>query len=266
MRTKLLALCATIVTLTLIINPSSLASDCTDCEVSGNLIRVSLQVNDKAQAARFFAPTDIASAQKHGATTFHYFYVEAKESDNYGITIRLQDISKRYSVPTCVDGRDVIDGRKINGDVGSAHTWGQAYILSNEGGNGGTIEGWREDENTVRRFVFTAPEKSLAGKWDDYSAMGTIVVSVFEENPPPELGLTTRGATRGLGTGYGERVESRVTESEFQAKPIASEVFVIRYRTRKELKKLGVWKPEKAEEKDDRFWPKKKKVGIDFPD
>ena len=222
----------------------------------GDLVEVSIQINENPQAAYFFEPSgniDIKGSTTRSSKYFRAF--KAKEGDEYGITIRLKDRKRRYQVAIAIDGRNVIDGKKLTRNYDHSSSWGQAYIFSVDGdNNGGTVLGWRESMDTVRKFVFSKPENSLAATaWDDWSAMGTIVVVVFREEEKDQShvltprcgGLKARGGcsagggkgarTRGLGTGAGGQIESRVETGKFKPKDLAYEIFVLRYMAQEDL-------------------------------
>lgn len=226
--------------------------------LKGELVEISIEMDDRTNS--LFHPNEFSSYTPGSSRSsdWHYRYAEAVKGKSYGITIRLKDCTKKYAIAIAVDGIDVIDGEQILA-VDNYNSWPRAYVFDCGKDNGGTIKGWRESQDHVREFVFTDAANSLAAKWDDYSAMGTIVVSVFRENIPEKV----RGLSKGLGTGYGERLDSHVDETKFEAKEQAYEVFVIKYETKATLKKLGVWREEVA---DNRLWPKKEKGYINFPD
>lgn len=223
-------------------------------KITGSLVDVSLEIGESSDAGRFFLPRNIKDvAGSRSNPDIRYRYLEARAGQKYGVTVRLHDCSKRYQVSIAIDGRCILSGRKVP-SVNSFITWPAGYIFFCDSENGGTIRGWREDQDTVREFVFTSPEQSFAGKWGDFSAMGTIVIAVFRESSEPDL---PKIATRGLGTGYGDRIESQVRTEEFHSKDIAYEIFVLNYQSKDNLQRLGVWEPETETRTNNRIWPGK---------
>ncbi len=231
-----------------------------DCALTGELVEVSVNVNNQPFGTRFFWPKDISDVQGHTTSADKYYrFMEAKMGATYGITIKLLDHTKRYLIGIAVDGRCVCSGKVVGNNIERSNSWdsGGSYVFDVGSENGGTITGWRESQNHVREFVFTSPENSFAGKWDDFSAIGTIAIAVFREDipEPAQYDGSRSGGTRSIGTGYGNRVESRVGTTSFISKTVAYETFTINYQTTEVLKKLGVWTPEDLKAAPNRMWP-----------
>ncbi|MDZ7612140.1 MAG: hypothetical protein U5L10_05235 [Candidatus Moranbacteria bacterium] len=241
--------------------------------LNGSLVNVSVINPNSQEKFRFFEPTNIQDQRSDSPRRpdVYYRYLEATKGIPYGITIKLKDTTKQYSIGIAIDGRGVLEGKKIPDFIEDLAAWtGESYIFNCGQENGGTLLGWRESQENVRQFFFSKPEKSLAGKWEDYSAMGTIVIAVFrhrddnDEVIPPQPQFTP--GTRGLGTGFGQRVRQKVDYTHFEPKRIAYEIFVIKYEDRQTLQKLGIWKPE-TKEGENRFWPEEqKREFIEFPE
>ena len=223
-------------------------------------------------SGRFFLPgfPDVQESEK--SPDMHYRYVEMAIRDSYVITMTLHDSSKRYMLGIAVDGRHVMSGKAVGNAVGALSTWEEAsaqnYVVD---GVSNTIRGWRESESSVRAFVVTQAAQSLATRWGDPTAMGTIVVAIFDEKVP-DLAVVTKGSgarTRDIGTGAGQSITSVVVGTTFLPKPIASEVFFMKYAPPDELRKLGVWVPEQTVSQstpNNRLWPAGNKSGyVQFP-
>lgn len=218
-------------------------------EFGGNLIKVSVDNR------RFFQPLDIKDHQSISGfdPDRRYRYLEATPGEACTISVRLLDPNQRYMVGIAVDGRDVVDGKKIPDDFHRADAWRGAYIFNVGTENGGTIKGWRESNSHVREFVFVEQQRSYTAEmFNDFSAVGTIVLAVFREDISAPI---SRGGmnSRGLGMGVGVRVESHVRDIHFVPRQTAYEIFVIKYATKAELQKIGVWTPHVTTK--NRIWP-----------
>lgn len=183
-----------------------------------------------------------------------YGHVHAEQGERYSITVR-NNGHRRLMACVAVDGYDVIKGVKTPSRLHDRRFWSGCYVISPY--RAINIDGWRDSGKTVRRFVFTSERASLANwKWNDISAVGTIAVAVFPERHQPSE-YAPRGATRGLGTGAGEQVESHVRKVEFYAEDQASNVYVMHYASKAELVKAGLWKSNCSKSGDfGRFGPK----------
>lgn len=223
--------------------------------LTGEMTDVLIKV-DEGEPTRLFAPRDIAPTVDGGSrdATYLFRYTHLEPGQTYSITVQPRSNIGRYGVGIAVDGRCILTGKKVPATVQTASSWPNMYIV---GGRGGEFRGWREDAGNIRRFVVSSEERSLAATlWNDRTATGTIVVSIFRETPAPVPMIKgERGGVKGLGTAAGEREESRVVSVDFVSRPVAYEVFVLRYATKTELKKLGVWTEEAA---PNRFWPTEK--------
>lgn len=218
-------------------------------DVRGDVAVVRVMVD--GLPTRLFEPRDVEPVVDGGPrdATYRYRFARLESGQRYSISVQPKEAGARYGVGVAVDGRCILTGEKVGAEVQKATTWPNFYVVD---GWGGDFRGWREDSGNIRRFVATNEERSLAATlWNDKSATGTIVVSVFRETPAPEPIIKGETGVKGLGTAAGEREESRVVSVKFIPRPVAYEVFVLRYATKPELEKLGVW----ADETPSRFWP-----------
>lgn len=217
----------------------------------GDLVGISLDVVEPSiRTAQFFEPKGLRDrVGDSGHPDIYHRFAALEDGEKYGITIRLHEADKRFLCRVGIDGRNVVDGSRIPDyhDLGRSSAWtGDGYVLNVAQENGGTIEGWRESMDHVRRFVVTTEAGSYAAEqWHDLSAVGTIVIATFRERPA--------GITRSVGTGFGDRVESRVELTHFDGQPTAYEIIVIKYAPLEELRRLGVVVPEPPAE--NRIWP-----------
>jgi hypothetical protein len=165
-----------------------------------------------------------------------------------------------------VDGVNVISGETAS--------WDQTgYVLSRW--QSAQITGWRKSDSEVAAFNFTALPDSYAARTGRPDNVGVIGVAVFREkvDAPPPMPMTPAPVSRSravdgeaalsaaterraeqapqaaldkpaaprLGTGHGEREDSRVSHTWFErrsARP--DEVITIRYDSRSNLVAMGV--------------------------
>ncbi len=226
--------------------------------VNGNLAEISIELNG-GTGARLFHPDFVDIHGDGNRPDTYYRFAEMRMADTYEIAIKLHDTSRRVQVGIAVDGRHVISGQQVASNIELLSTWNTAslsnYVVDQRGNAGATkIRGWRENNDRVRKFVVNTPANSLAGKWNNLTQIGTIVISIFDERiSQPQI--NTRGSnTRGLGTAAGQSVESKVIATTFDPQEIAAEIFIIKYETEKTLQRLGVLKTTR-ESKSEPYWP-----------
>ena len=176
----------------------------------------------------------------------HRYYIEAKKAKRYAINIT-NNTNRRVGLVIAVDGRNIISGQKSY-----LKNTERMYILNPY--SSGSFEGWRTSQNQVNRFYFTSDDKSYAGAWGDYSAMGVIAVTAFYEKKPPEPlyedksfnvvpCATMKGksasdsATRESqpGTGFGEGKYSPSYKVEFEPENNYAERYFIKYEWKQTL-------------------------------
>lgn len=98
-------------------------------------------------------------------------------------------------------------------------------------GSSVTIEGWQEDKDTARKFVFSDAKESLAARQHFTEEMGIITATFFPEQ-------TQSGEeVRGLGTAEGESVGSAVTEVDVQFRSVPAAILTLRYGSASEVEK-----------------------------
>jgi len=171
-------------------------------------------------------------------------YVIAKNDERYRIRVRNRS-NRRVGVVIAVDGRNIISGKKSH-----LKSHERMYIL--EPFQTQEFEGWRTGRNRTNRFYFTNMEDSYAADWGDYSAMGVVALSVFQErqqqvNRPNYKSLKQQKSTgktknmhRTPGTGFGEQHWSPSREVRFVAEKRASSKTFIKYEYRSTLCRKGI--------------------------
>lgn len=239
-------------------------------KVDGELVSVQLKVDGQG-VARMFAPNDVVPIKFDGLdnTTYYYRYAHLEVGDTYSLVVAPHDGKYRFAVGIAVDGQFIAHKGAVPSDVSIPEAWGQrfdaAYVIGQGAGN--EFRGWREaggTGGTIRRFEVTKAKESLAVKIsNDATAMRTIAVAVFREDYSPYMKSPELGAPRGMGgekgidigTGIGERERSDTVSTVFKPKSLAWEVFIVRYGTKAELKKLGVWEDPAPPAPRNRLWP-----------
>jgi len=196
-------------------------------------------------------------------------YVEGREGTLFSIKIRNNSWQRKLFVPT-VDGLSVMDG-----EVGGFESGG--YIVGAY--DSIEIKGWRTSDRDVAEFFFSGSGKSYSVRSGKGGGnIGVIGVAVVGEKvryqtfnisqmqnitPAPwnpgypynnkffcssddsVMCLSAQccdavNVAQGVGTGFGDRKESHVTEVSFDREGSPECVFQIFYNTREELKKLGI--------------------------
>jgi hypothetical protein len=178
-------------------------------------------------------------------------YLEAREGENYRIIIR-NNTPYRVGAVIAVDGRNIISGK-------------QSYLKRNESMyivdpyQRQDYAGWRTDEDTVHRFLFTRAGESYSVRtFGDDSAMGVIAVSLFREKQrPPVLrnrerreGATVPGAPAEMeskasrddraGTGFGGGMHSPTVEVEFSPERRPFKKVLVKYEWHEVLCRKGI--------------------------
>ncbi len=98
-------------------------------------------------------------------------FIEGRKNNNYSLRIKNNSYGKIVAVMT-IDGLSVLDGK-----LGSYRSTG--YVV--DGHSSLTIDGWRETNESVRKFFFTDPSKSYAKGTGQSGNEGIIGVAIFEE-------------------------------------------------------------------------------------
>lgn len=182
-------------------------------------------------------------------------YVVGVPNNRYAVSLKNRT-GKRVLTVLSVDGVNALSGE-------SATTSQRGYVLSARQST--KVAGWRKSQTEVAAFYFTSIADSYAGRTDRPDNVGVIGVAVFREYepPPPVLiddvapGATRSGAgtmkqaarrpapapaaEESLGTGHGERIESKVTSVTFQrASKSPAEIVRIYYDSRANLVARGI--------------------------
>ncbi len=174
------------------------------------------------------------------------YYIEAQKGKRYAINIT-NNTNRRVGLVIAVDGRNIISGQKSY-----LKNTERMYILNPY--SSGSFEGWRTSQNQINRFYFTSDDKSYAGAWGDYSAMGVIAVTAFYEKKPPEplyedksFNVVPCASMKGKsasdsaaresqpGTGFGEDKYSPSYSVEFEPENSYAERYFIKYEWRQTL-------------------------------
>ncbi|MEO0974972.1 MAG: hypothetical protein AAFX85_17935, partial [Pseudomonadota bacterium] len=113
---------------------------------------------------------------RNGADHAERGWVEATPGTPYALRVR-NLTPRRVGVVIAVDGRNIINGRRSNLERDEA-----MYVLGPY--ESAVYRGWRTGRNRVNEFYFTDAERSYAGAFDDYSAMGLISAAVYREAVP----------------------------------------------------------------------------------
>ncbi|MBS1198047.1 MAG: hypothetical protein H6R18_1832 [Proteobacteria bacterium] len=171
--------------------------------------------------------------------TYHHrgrLYVAGAPGNRYAVRIYNRSGARVMTVLS-VDGVNAVTGQ-------TASPSQSGYVLS--AGQTTEIAGWRKSMDEVAAFYFTNIADSYAARTDRPQNVGVIGVAVFQEYappPPPPIVYAPRphdgpadmandtyrsesaksraaspqaASSPGLGTGHGERVDSRVTNTEFR--------------------------------------------------
>ncbi len=167
-------------------------------------------------------------------------YVAGEPGHEYEIRLRNREGGRVLAV-TSVDGVNVLTGR-------TAATAQSGYVI--DGWSSGNIDGWRKSMDEVASFYFTRLRNSYAARTGRPDHVGVIGVAMFRERPQPVPMFEQRYAPSAdtaaseslsepapappaaradnaarqrserdqskLGTGHGQRRDSRVTETTFE--------------------------------------------------
>lgn len=169
-------------------------------------------------------------------------WVEAEPGAAYAIRVR-NTTGQRIGLVIAVDGRNIVNGRPSQLARNEA-----MYVL--DPWESGLYRGWRTGRDRVNEFYFTSAERSYAGAFDDFSAMGLISAAVFREQvdhttnrgyrPQMEGGGGLMGPQSTPGTGYGEERWSPSRRVVFEAERRPSTIALMRYEWRDTLCERGV--------------------------
>lgn len=197
-------------------------------------------------------------------------YVAGEPGTRYAIRVR-NTTARRLLAVVSVDGVNVLSGET------AAHAQ-RGYVF--EPWTTAEIDGWRKSLREAAAFYFTELPDSYAARMGRPANVGVIGLAVFEEwQPPPRdvlyyrserddaaesksseraaadaLGAARQAAPAAaprLGTGHGERLDSRVTTTDFRrASATPDEVIAIEYDRRSSLIARGIVPPPVVAEPD----------------
>jgi hypothetical protein len=211
----------------------SLAAACT-CAQASDFARPLAQQNYRNEESSFTVPdvrVEVLDAQTQ--RTLPIFgssvgagFVGAQMGQAYKIRVYNRTGGRLLVVPS-IDGVNA-----ITGETGSIRQPG--YVVVAYGSV--TIDGWRKSRDEVAQFVFTTESDSYAARTARPGNVGVIGLALFREvveRPHDMFAMRAQPSFKGgavpgmpgalnesdearLGTGHGERRDSRVTEVEFK--------------------------------------------------
>jgi hypothetical protein len=170
-------------------------------------------------------------------------------------TLRIYNrTERRVEAVASVDGRDVLDGRP--GDVRKRGYLVPAYGFVD-------IDGWRLDDRSAAAFRFAPVADSYAARTGNAREVGVIGVAIFPERERPVVrrerrapaapsleaesdraasGAAPAPARKGLGTEFGEQVDSPVYQVAFTRASASRPALVLgaRYDDHAGLRALGI--------------------------
>lgn len=233
------------------------------------------------------SPLDVEVFDRHSGALLPMYrhrgelYVAGEPGHEYEIRLRNRGGGRVLAV-TSVDGVNVLSGRTAAADQ-------RGYVI--DGWSSASIDGWRKNLDEVAAFYFTRLKDSYAARTGRPDHVGVIGVAMFRERaieppvvqpmpaPPPYAESMTReraatgssaaGAAADsshdkaeasrresrLGTGHGERRDSRVTETAFERASDRPDAIVqIFYDSHSRLVAQGVIRaPRVAQQKPNPF-------------
>lgn len=192
------------------------------------------------------------------------YYIEGREGRSY--TLLITNLTgRRIKASAAVDGLDVIDGRRASYDK-------PGYIINAY--SNANIKGWRISDSEVASFRFGPISESYAMKMDSPSEIGVISFGFFRERRPVVYiddydyplyrksdtgGKAKRAAAssewkkkapaaeseapapQSIGTEFGDRRDSRISHTTFDAETSYPQATVrINYATYEDLVRRGV--------------------------
>lgn len=186
-------------------------------------------------------------------------YVEGRRGSEFTLRVRNRTSDKVLAVVS-VDGLSVMNGKTASFDSGGYVVGPHGYV---------DIPGWRLDNREVAKFFFSHLEASYAAQMDKPQNVGVIGCAIFKEkvtwpishfgdyelqrrsgpyDPPmrgfhgdmPSTKTLSAGPSRNLGTGFGERMEHRVVNVDFDREDHPSATLELHYAERNDLVRYGV--------------------------
>ncbi|MEK7628014.1 MAG: hypothetical protein AAB421_01185 [Patescibacteria group bacterium] len=166
-------------------------------------------------------------------------FIEGLRSTDYELRISNRSNHRALAV-IAVDGLSIIDGKL-------ASSGGDGYVIGAQKTT--TIPGWRLNNNEVAKFVFASQPEAYATQMKRGGNLGIIGAAFFLEHKRfavtrgfggvPESMGASKGATRGIGTGFGDRARHEVTEVDFDRDPSTLQTLIVRYDDREGLIRRG---------------------------
>lgn len=185
-------------------------------------------------------------------------WIAGQQGHRYSVRLR-NGSAERVLVVLSVDGLNA-----ISGEVAAPHQTG--YVLNPWQTT--DIHGWRKSADEVAQFVFTDPDRSYAGRTGRPANIGVIGVAVFREagrvsweaapavadsadaraRPQARSSTTERVRVTGstapapqLGTGHGQREQSRVRNTAFERDTaFPTQQVQVRYDSERNLVARGI--------------------------
>lgn len=173
-------------------------------------------------------------------------YVAGEPGHEYEIRLRSREPGRVLAV-TSVDGVNVVSGE-------TAATSQGGYVLDGWGTT--AIDGWRKSLDEVAAFYFTRVRSSYAARTGRPDHVGVIGIAMFRERErvapheyaargaaprPAAPPLGAAAAKQHLGTGHGERRDSRVSQTRFERRSATPDaVLQIFYDSRERLVARGI--------------------------
>jgi hypothetical protein len=206
---------------------------------------------------------ELRKVEKNGKT--YVVVPDACIAQRQSFSLRINTANRgRTEAVVSVDGLDVISGKP-------ASCQSRGYVFRDDL----ELKGWRTDTQAVAAFEFTARAASYAAAMTEGTPqVGVIGVVLYSEVQPVyhtcesesfTLGATRGGAEKGIGhdagTGFGDRIQSRVSETNFAREAEIARV-VVEYASESSLRKAGILPEESplgsvnpwpADQRDERF-------------
>jgi hypothetical protein len=236
-----------------------------------------------ARAVGRLADVTIIDRETGATLQSHYhqgeYWVEGKPGVRYAIRLQSRDGSRLLAV-TSVDGVNVVSGQTAGFDQ-------RGYVFMPW--QGYSIDGWRKSNSEIAAFTFTSLANSYAARTGRPDNVGVVGVALFRERTlvarraeeaqagaapsaqasANEAGDSAESASRRawradrdqqpaakLGTGHGQREDSRVVQVEFERQhEQPDEIIRIRYDSHASLVAKGVIRSGRDVPKQPRAFP-----------
>lgn len=170
-------------------------------------------------------------------------FVEGRRESEYALRV-FNHSPRRVAAVLSVDGLSVMTGKLASSED-------PAYIVGAY--SSVEIPGWRLNDKDVAHFIFSSLPKAYATQMGQPTNIGVIganlfyekqvLRSVFSMQSIASKGLCDEsifGATRGVGTGFGQKTEHQVQRVSFNREPIVCAQLVLRYDDEAGLRKRGI--------------------------